>query len=70
MNKEKTWKVVYYTFGFVGAVSFIDLAVVALFETSLVPTYLVAIFNPAVGLFALIVAIVAQRKLKKIQNHG
>lgn len=66
MNKEKIWKVVYYTFGFLGAWSFINLATVSLFQVDIAPSHLYTLLNPALGLVWLVVAIVAKRKLNRL----
>lgn len=68
MNKEKTWKVVYYTFGFLGAWSFINLATVSLFQVDITPSPLYALLNPALGLVWLVVAAVAKRSLRKYEK--
>jgi hypothetical protein len=64
--KQSTLQTIYTVCATIGALAFANLATVSLFEVSIATLTASIVFNPAVGLFCLVVAIIANRKLKKI----
>ena len=63
--KQSTLQTTYMVCATIGALAFANLATVSLFEVSLAALTVSTIFNPAVGLFCLVVAVIAKRKLSK-----
>jgi hypothetical protein len=67
MNKNHL-QTLYNVCAIVGALAFANLATVSLFQVSIATVTATVLFNPAVGLFCLVVAVIAKRKLQKYEK--